>query len=166
MRALPRSIAMDFPEQLKSSVDIVSVVGEYVALRKVGTRYTGLCPFHKEKTPSFSVSPQHQFFKCFGCGEGGDVISFVMKHEGVSFYEALKNLAERNGIPMPKRTAFADDDSKARASIYRIHEIAEAEFRKQLAGEGGAEARKYLATRGVTNDSIERFSLGYAPRGG
>ena len=95
---------MDFKEQLKSSVDIVKVIGEYVRLRKAGVaRYSGLCPFHSEKTPSFSVHAGHQFYKCFGCGAAGDVLKFVMEFEHVSFPEALKLLAERNGIPMPKR---------------------------------------------------------------
>jgi len=98
---------MDFVEQVKSSVDIVKVVGEYVRLRKAGgARYIGLCPFHNEKTPSFGVHPVHQFYKCFGCGEGGDVLTFIMKIDGLSFYEALKLLAERNGIPIPKRQEY------------------------------------------------------------
>ncbi len=154
---------MEFVEQLKSSVDIVSVIGEYVRLKKVGTRYAGLCPFHNEKTPSFSVSPQHQFFKCFGCGEGGDLIGFVMKYESLSFYEALKSLSERYGIPMPKRGAFSDDDTKTRAAIYRIHEIAEAEFRRQLQSDAGRAARAYLEGRGVTPDTAAAFAIGYAP---
>jgi DNA primase len=156
---------MEFVEQLKSSVDIVTVIGEYVRLKKVGTRYTGLCPFHNEKTPSFSVNPQHQFFKCFGCGEGGDLIGFVMKYESLSFYEAIKSLSERFGIPMPKRTAFSDDDTKARAAIYRIHEIAEAEFRRQLNSDAGRQARGYLEKRGVTPDAAAAFAIGYAPPG-
>ena len=157
---------MDFAEQVKSSVDIVNVIGEYVRLRKTGTRYSGLCPFHNEKTASFSVNPQHQFFKCFGCGEAGDVFTFVMKHENLSFFEALNHLAERNGIPIPKRAGYSDDDSKLRGAIYRMHEIAEAEFRKQLQGDAGDEARAYLIRRGVPQESIEQFSLGYAPRTG
>ena len=102
---------MDFVEQLKSSVDIVKVVGEYVRLRKAGAgpRYTGLCPFHTEKTPSFSVHHTHQFYKCFGCGAGGDVIKFVMEIERLSFFEALKLLADRNGIQMPKRAEYSED---------------------------------------------------------
>src|SRR5271170_7233680 len=98
---------MDFVAQLKSSVDIVQVIQEYVRLRKVGPRYVGLCPFHNEKTPSFSVHASHQFYKCFGCGAGGDVLKFVMEFEHVSFPEALKLLAERNGIPMPKRAEYS-----------------------------------------------------------
>jgi DNA primase len=155
---------MEFVDQLKSSVSIVDVIGEVVRLKKSGTRYTGLCPFHSEKTPSFSVNPQHQFYKCFGCNEGGDVVSFVMKHEGLSFYEALKSLAERYGIPMPKRPGFADDETKMRSAVHRMHELAEVEFRRQLAGDVGAEARGYLNRRGVSRDSMELFSLGYAPR--
>ena len=94
---------MDFAEQVKSSVDIVRVVGEYVRLRKASaSRYVGLCPFRTGKTPSFGVHAVHQFYKCFGCGAGGDVFKFVMEIEQISFYEALKLLAERNGIPMPK----------------------------------------------------------------
>ncbi len=157
---------MEFVDQVKSSIDIVNVIGEYVRLKKTGARYTGLCPFHGEKTPSFSVNPQHQFFKCFGCGEAGDVIAFVMKHDGLSFFEALKLLAERNGIPIPKRTGYADEDAKSRSAVYRIHELAEVEFRRQLASEAGSEARRYLENRGVTRDSVERFGLGYAPRNG
>src|SRR5215475_6620964 len=100
---------MDFKEELKSSVDIVKVIGEYVRLRKSGvSRYTGLCPFHSEKTPSFSVHAGHQFYKCFGCGAAGDVLKFVMEFEHVSFPEALKLLAERNGIPLEKRGVSAE----------------------------------------------------------
>ena len=96
---------MDFVEQLKSSVDIVSVIGEYVRLRRSGAqRYMGLCPFHNEKSPSFTVHVVHQFYKCFSCGVHGDVIKFVMEKDGLSFYEALKSLAERYGIAMPKRS--------------------------------------------------------------
>ena len=156
---------MEFVDQLKNSVDIVQTIGEYVRLRKVGQRYVGLCPFHNEKTPSFSVNPQHQFFKCFGCGAGGDVVAFVMKYESISFPEALKQLAERNGIPMPQRTGYADEETRQRAAIYRMHELAEREFQTQLRGENGAEARRYLAGRGVSGDAIAHFGLGYAPRG-
>src|SRR5512146_799659 len=96
---------MDFAEQVKSSVDIVRVVSEYVRLRKASAaRYGGLCPFHSEKTPSFGVYAVHQFYKCFGCGAGGDVFKCVMEIEQISFCEALKLLAERNGISMPKRS--------------------------------------------------------------
>jgi DNA primase len=92
---------MDFVHQVKSATDLVRVVGEYVSLTKQDSRYTGLCPFHHGETPTFSVHAGHQFFKCSGCGKGGDVLNFVMEIEGISFLEALRLLAERNGIPVP-----------------------------------------------------------------
>jgi DNA primase len=158
---------MDFVEQLKSSVDIVSVVGEYVRLKKSGTqRYMGLCPFHSEKTPSFTVHVVHQFYKCFSCGAGGDVVKFVMEKEGISFYEALKLLAERYGIPMPKRSQYADEDSKLRGAIYQMHELAQENFRANLDGPAGEVARGYLVRRGVTPETAEQFGLGYSDRSG
>lgn len=158
---------MDFKEQLKSSVDIVKVIGEYVRLRKSGvSRYTGLCPFHSEKTPSFSVHAGHQFYKCFGCGASGDVLKFVMEFEHVSFPEALKLLAERNGIPMPKRAEYADADTRLRAAVFQMQELAEEAFREQLASPAGAEARRYLEKRGVSPEVSAQFGLGYAERSG
>ncbi|HVN03017.1 MAG TPA: DNA primase [Bryobacteraceae bacterium] len=158
---------MDFKEQLKSSVDIVKVIGEYVRLRKSGvSRYTGLCPFHSEKTPSFSVHAGHQFYKCFGCGASGDVLKFVMEFEHVTFPEALKLLAERNGIPMPKRAEYADEDTRLRAAVFQMQELAQEAFREQLAGPAGAEARRYLDKRGVSPEVSAQFGLGYAERGG
>ena len=125
---------MDFVEQLKSSVDIVQVIQEYVRLRKAGpTRFSGLCPFHNEKTPSFSVHAGHQFYKCFGCGAAGDVLKFVMEMERISFYEALKLLAERHGIPMPRRSEYSDPETKLRAALYQMHELAEEAFRDESA---------------------------------
>src|SRR6478672_10931964 len=154
---------MDFVEQVKSSVDIVKVVGEYVRLRKAGgARYIGLCPFHSEKTPSFGVSPVHQYYKCFGCGEGGDVLTFVMKIDGLSFFEALKQLAERNGIPIPKRQEYSDPETRLRAAIFQMHEIAEEAFRDHLAGPAGTEARAYLDKRGVAPAVAGQFGIGYA----
>jgi DNA primase len=158
---------MDFVEQLKSSVDIVSVIGEYVRLRKSSSyRYTGLCPFHSEKTPSFSVHAARQFYYCFGCHAKGDAIHFVMEMEHVSFYEALKSLAERYGIPMPKRTQYADEESRLRDALFQMHELAQEQFRASLAGPAGEAARAYLAKRGVAPETIEKFGLGYADRSG
>jgi len=93
---------MDFAQQLKGQIDIVQVISEYVRLRRVGSRYSGLCPFHNEKTPSFSVSADHQFFRCFGCDAKGDVFNFVMMIEGITFWEALRKLADQHGIALPK----------------------------------------------------------------
>jgi len=159
---------MDFVEHLKSSVDIVSVIGEYVHLRRVGggQRYMGLCPFHTEKTPSFSVHAGHQFYKCFGCNAGGDVIKFVMEMERMSFWEAIRFLAERNGIPLPKRNDLADEEAKRRARTLDIQDFAARYFAHCLHSGTGAEARAYLARRGVRPESIEEFGLGYAERGG
>jgi DNA primase len=157
---------MDFVEQLKSSIDIVEVVGQYVRLRKAGTRFVGLCPFHTEKTPSFGVHSVHQFYKCFGCGAGGDAIKFVMEIEGLTFYEALKVLAERHGIPMPKRAEYSDPQTKLRAALYRMHEIARDLFRSALKSTQGAEARAYLGKRGVAPSLIDEFELGYAEPSG
>lgn len=158
---------MDFVEHLKSSLDIVKVIGEYVRLKRAGSgpRYVGLCPFHTEKTPSFSVHQTHQFYKCFGCGAGGDVIRFVMEIERLSFYEALKLLAERYGIPMPQRE-YSDAETRLRAAVYRMHEIALRAFRTNLEGPAGAEARRYLEGRGVDSELAGEFGLGLADRSG
>ncbi|MCU1260909.1 MAG: primase [Bryobacterales bacterium] len=153
---------MDFVQQLKASVDIVRVVQDYVRLRKAGTRYTGLCPFHNEKTPSFSVNPALQFYYCHGCHAGGDVLTFLMQIEHLSFHEARNTLAERNGIPIPKRSEYADEDTKLRAALYQMHEIALEEFQSQLSSSQGAEARAYMAKRGLRRESVEHFGLGYA----
>jgi DNA primase len=158
---------MEFKDQLKSSVDIYNVVGEYVRLRKSGTqRYMGLCPFHQEKTPSFTVHVIHQLYKCFSCGAGGDVFKFVMEIEGVSFYEALKLLAERYGIPMPKRSLVADEDSKLREAVFQMHELAQETFRASLKGAAGEAARGYLVRRGLAPETAEVFGLGYSDRSG
>lgn len=159
---------MDFVAQVKASTDIVGIAGEYVRLKKLGaTRtYVGLCPFHSEKTPSFRVHSDHQFFKCFGCGQGGDVFKFVQEMERLSFYEALKQLAERAGIPMPRRSGLADADTKLRAAVYEMHELAEKTFRSNLNSPAGSEARAYLEKRGVLPEAIDRFGLGYAAGSG
>jgi DNA primase len=157
---------MDFVEHLKSQVDIIQTIQGYVKLRRVGRRYTGLCPFHSEKSPSFSVNPDLQFYHCFGCKSGGDVLKFIEQIEHVSFYEALKMLAERNGIPMPKRAEYADAESKLRGAVLQMHEIAEQEFRELLKSPQGSEARAYIMKRGIAPEMVEHFGLGYADRSG
>ena len=158
---------MDFAEQVKSSVDIVKTIEHYVRLKKAGAspRYTGLCPFHTEKTPSFSVHSTHQFYKCFGCGASGDVFKFVMEIERVSFFEALKLLAERNGIAMPKRE-YADAEAKLRGALQEMHEIAARVFQSNLNGSAGAQARQYLAGRNVTAEQAAEFGLGLSDPSG
>jgi DNA primase len=129
-------------------------------------RFMGLCPFHNEKKPSFTVHVVHQFYKCFSCGVAGDVFKFVMETQGISFYEALKELAERYGIPMPKRSQYADEDARVRGALLALHELAQENFRANLAGASGAEARAYLARRGVSPEMVEHFGLGYSDRSG
>ena len=157
---------MDFVQHLKSQVDIVQTIQTYVKLRRIGPRYTGLCPFHSEKSPSFSVNPDLLFFYCFGCHSGGDVLKFIEMIEHVSFYEALKLLAERNGVPMPKRAEYADADSKLRGAVQQMHEIAEQEFRNLLNSQQGAEARAYIGKRGVSPEMVDEFALGYSEPSG
>ncbi|HYI95834.1 MAG TPA: DNA primase [Bryobacteraceae bacterium] len=157
---------MEFKDHLKSSVDIVRTVGEYVRLRKIGARYSGLCPFHTEKTPSFSVNPGHGFYICFGCGKKGDVLDFIQEVENLTFYEALKLLAERNGIPMPARRERNDPETALRSAIYELHEIAAATFTENLWGPNAGEARDYLRKRGLSQVVSEQFGLGLADRSG
>jgi DNA primase len=157
---------MDFAQDLKSRVDIVSVIGARVRLKKAGATYKGLCPFHTEKTPSFTVSPIKQFYYCHGCHAGGDVFKFVMEMEGVTFPEALKELAERNGIPIPKRSQYTDDESRVREAAFQMHEIAAESFRANLNGPSGETARAYLLRRGLKPETIEQFGLGYSERSG
>lgn len=158
---------MEFVQQLKASIDIVRVVGEYVRLRKAsGNRYQGLCPFHQEKTPSFSVYTDIQAYKCYGCGESGDVLKFVEKTENLSFYEALKSLAERHNIPMPKRSEYSDPETRLRASLFEMHELADRLFQAGLRSQAAATAREYVAKRGLTPDLVERFGLGFADPSG
>ena len=158
---------MEFVERLKSAVDIVKEVSEHVPrLEKRGVRYVGLCPFHSEKTPSFSVHATHQFYKCFGCGAGGDVIKFVMEIEGLTFYEALKHLAERHNIPMPKQDRLTDAEGRLRSALYEIHELAARHYQSALASARGSGARDYLRRRGLAAELVEEFRLGYAEPAG
>jgi DNA primase len=158
---------MDFRDQVKSSVDIVSVIGEYVRLRRSGAqRYMGLCPFHNEKKPSFTVHVTLQIYKCFSCGVSGDVIKFVQEKEGLTFWEALKSLADRHGIPIPKRSAYADEESKLRGALLTMHELAQENYRANLHSAAGETARAYIAKRGLAPETIEHFGLGYSDRGG
>ncbi|HKD08491.1 MAG TPA: DNA primase [Bryobacteraceae bacterium] len=158
---------MDIAQQIKSQLDIVRVISDYVPrMRRFGNRYSCLCPFHNEKTPSFSVYADHQFYKCFGCDAKGDVFNFVMSIENITFWEALKKLAEQNGIPLPKQSQVSDEKTRARGALREMHEIAVQHFRTNLAGPNGARAREYLTGRGVTPASIEGFQLGLADGSG
>ncbi|MBL8220146.1 MAG: DNA primase [Bryobacterales bacterium] len=159
---------MDFARQLKASVDIVDVVGERVRLKRSGNtpNWMGLCPFHTEKTPSFNVNSKIQRYKCFGCGESGDVIKFVMEMDGVTFLEAITALAERYGIPMPQRSESSDREERIRNAIFRMNEIAQRVFRQAFLSAQGSEARAYVQGRNVSPETAEEFGIGLAQRGG
>lgn len=152
--------------RVREAADIVQVIGEYVELKRAGTRFTGLCPFHAEKTPSFSVNPQRGFFHCFGCGESGDVFTFLMKYNRLSFPEALNELARRYHIDLPE-PRLSDADRKRireREVLYRVNEEAARIFERCLADSPEAEkARSYLVQRGVPQEAVRSFRLGYAP---
>src|ERR1700745_4237452 len=157
-------------ERVKQQADIVRVVGEYVRLKKTGKDFSGLCPFHQEKTPSFTVSPIKQIFYCFGCGKGGDVYNFVMDMEKCEFPEAVKLVAEKCGISIPRpkeRSAEGRKESLERGVLVEMHREAQTFFVKQLEGtlEGKA-ARAYLEDRGLDKETIARFGIGYAASGG
>ncbi|MGO8932287.1 MAG: DNA primase [Terracidiphilus sp.] len=157
----------DFAQTVKQQADIVKVIESYIRLRKAGAqRFTGLCPFHKEKTPSFSVHAGQQFFYCFGCQASGDVFSFVGKIENVGFPEAVRIVAQKCGIPLPKREFSSPEEAagaRLRTKLLELHETAAAWFEEQLRGPGGALAREYLAGRGLTDEGIKKFRIGYAP---
>ncbi len=162
--------AGSFAEKVKQQADIVRVVGEYVRLKKTGKDFSGLCPFHQEKTPSFTVSPIKQIFYCFGCGKGGDVYNFVMDMEKCEFPDAVKVVAEKCGIALPRQRERSPEErkeSQQRSLLVEMHREAQAFFVKQLEGtpEGKA-ARAYLEDRGLEKDTIARFGIGYAPSGG
>ena len=157
------AFAQDKIEELRGRADIVEVIGAHVRLRRVGNRFIGLCPFHNEKTPSFSVSPERGFFHCFGCGAGGTVFNFVMQIEGLSFPEAMRSLAARYGITLPERGESGAKTGE-RDALYRANEVA-ADFYAHVLWNipEGAPARDYLKSRGVADDTARAFKLGFAP---
>jgi DNA primase len=162
--------AGSFAERVKQQADIVRVVGEYVRLKKTGKDFSGLCPFHQEKTPSFTVSPIKQIFYCFGCGKGGDVFNFVMDLDKCPFPEAVRTVAEKCGIAIPRpkeRSPEERKETQQRAALVEMHREAQTFFAKQISGtlEGKA-ARAYLEDRGIDNKTIDRFGIGYAPSDG
>jgi DNA primase len=157
----------DFAQTVKQQADIVKVIEGYIRLRKAGAQnYQGLCPFHKEKSPSFSVHAVRQFYHCFGCQASGDVFSFVAKIENVGFPEAVRIVAGKCGIPLPKREFSSPEEAagaRLRAKLFELHETTTAWFEEQLRGPEGAVAREYLAGRGLTPEGIKTFRIGYAP---
>ncbi len=153
-------------ERIRDATDIVDLVSEHVQLVKKGRNFSGLCPFHDEKTPSFSVNPDRQFYHCFGCGTGGDVFKFIQEIDRVTFVEALKFLAERAGIALPERSGPSREEVAAEDELYRANDLAQKYFHHLLLNdEVGAGARTYLQARGLAGETIARFGLGYAPPG-
>ena len=160
----------DFAYIVKQQADIVRIVGEYMTLRKSGAQnFQGLCPFHQEKTPSFSVHASRQFFHCFGCGASGDVFNFVQKIENISFPEAVRLIAEKLKIPLPKMSYSSPEEERQagmRVGLIEIHERACKFFQEQLRRPEAAHAREYLASRGIAPEIIAEFRMGYAPESG
>jgi DNA primase len=149
-------------DEVRERADIVEVIGEHLSLKRAGKEFKALCPFHQERTPSFYVVPGKGFYKCFGCGESGDVFGFLMKQLGLSFQEAVEKLAAREGITIPSRDSRPEDDALAplREAVAFAAEFFQQQLRDPVAGE---RARRYLEDRGIGQEAAERFRLGYAP---
>jgi len=162
----PGSVA----DAVKQQADIVRIIGDYVKLKKSGAQnFTGLCPFHREKTPSFSVHATRQFFHCFGCGASGDVFTFVQKIDNVTFPEAVRTVAQKLGIALPRATYSGPgeaQEAKLRGALLEMHQRACEFFAEQLRRPEAAHAREYLASRGLSRETIEQFRIGYAPDSG
>src|SRR3954471_6270009 len=160
----------DFAYSVKQQADIVRIVGDYVTLKKTGAQnFGGLCPFHKEKSPSFSVHATKQFFHCFGCGASGDVFSFVQKIENITFPEAVRAVAQKLGIELPKQQFSGPAEAaeaKLRGQLLDMHEKACTFFEEQLRKPEAAKAREYLAGRGLDEKAIAHFRIGFAPESG
>ena len=155
------ALTQEFLDELHDRSDVVEVISSYVQLRQRGRLYTGLCPFHSEKTPSFTVYPNTQSYYCFGCGNGGDVITFIKNYENLDYIEAVKLLADRAGMQMPDDTS--QDDSYRKKRILEANRQAAKFFFKTLNSDAGREARGYLRRRGLSDETITRFGIGYAP---
>jgi DNA primase len=151
-------------ERVKASTDIVEVISEHVQMRQAGRNWLGLCPFHNEKSPSFNVNPELQIYHCFGCGVGGDVVKFLQEIDKVSFVEAVTFLAERAGIPVPRRGGSSAEDER-NDQLFRANELAAKFFHYMLRQPSGVDALRYLHQRGLTDTTIDEFRIGYAPTG-
>ncbi len=158
----------DTVQAVKDAADIVEIVGEVVSLKKTGVNYKGLCPFHSEKTPSFTVNPARQYFHCFGCSEGGNALTFVMKSQNMTFVEAIKHLAGRYNIILPERVLSSKEQEKSRKKeiIYEINRLAAKSFHEFLLNSPkAAQARQYIRKRAIPDEIVKDFELGYAPEG-
>src|ERR1700722_273953 len=162
--------AGSFADREKQQAHIVRVVSQYVRLKKNGQNFTGLCPFHSEKTPSFAVHPVKQIYHCFGCGAGGDIFKFVMEMDKITFPESVRAVAEKCGIAIPRsreRTPEERQQNQQRTSLVELHREAAAFFVQQLNGtQEGRAAKAYLFDRGLDSEAMARFGIGFAPSGG
>lgn len=159
-------IPSDVVEEVRRRTDIVALISSHVGLRKAGRNYIGLCPFHGEKTPSFNVSPDKQMYYCFGCGEGGNALTFVMKANGMTFVEAVRHLADRAGVTLPERVLGAERERPGkREKLLHVNALAEACFSRWLFSPSGEKARCYLQNRGIGEEAARRFSLGFGRDG-
>ena len=156
----------DLVEEIRLKSDIVDVISGYVRLRRQGSRYFGLCPFHNEKSPSFSVSADRQMYYCFGCHAGGNVFTFLMEYESFTFPEAVKHLADRCGVDLPEMeySEEARQQADLKSRLLEIHKKAARFYYYQLKQEGGRDAYAYLKNRALSEDTIRRFGLGYSSR--
>src|SRR5687768_5772712 len=154
----------DYKSQVLNAVDIVELIGQTVALKRAGKDFKGLCPFHQEKTPSFTVSPAKRMFYCYGCKEGGNAIDFVMKRDRVEFIDALRQFGQQAGLEMPKFVGgLSKEKTSERQMLLDAHSAACSFFEKSLAHpQLGAAAREYLEKRGITAESVQRFQIGLA----
>ena len=161
MSYYPREVIDD----IRTGNNIVDVIGQYVTLKRSGSSYVGLCPFHNEKTPSFNVNAEGQYFHCFGCGVGGDVIGFMMKYGNYSYMDALKFLADRINYVLPEAEMSADIVKKRelKQNLYEIHKIAARFYYEQLMSKNGTHAVEYLDNRQVKLGARRKFGLGYSP---
>ncbi|MCX7816954.1 MAG: DNA primase [Syntrophales bacterium] len=153
-------------EEVRNRVNIEDVVSPYVTLKKAGKNLVGLCPFHRENKPSFTVNPEKQIFYCFGCGEGGDAINFLMRVNGVSFTEAIRELARITGVVLPDArisTLYREGVESKKEVLLRVNALAEGFYVKMLFSNSGSEARRYLKGRGITEEAVKAFGLGYSP---
>ena len=155
------ALSQQWLDELHERNDVVELIGSYIALTQRGRLYTGLCPFHNEKTPSFTVYPDTQSYYCFGCGQGGDVITFIKNYENLEYIEAVKHLADRAGMQMPDDADRSETDRKRR--MLEMNRLAGRFFFSQLNAEAGKNARAYLRRRGLSDSTITRFGIGYAP---
>src|SRR5436189_200009 len=152
-------------EQIRAASDIVDVIGAYLPLKRAGANFVALCPFHKEKSPSFNVNPHKQIFHCFGCHKGGDVFTFIREYEGLSFIEAVRRLADKVKIPLElAQGAGAEQSRFVKDTLLQIHEQITQRWQSALANDAAGDvARSYLAKRGVSDEAVKLFRLGYAP---